>query len=662
MAARKQAIADKLRQAGQDAKKVLVKEKASTKGVRTSSDGIYNILDYIESDWGLDMVLYPVQRVLVKLYYFIELDDTLPEDPTRQIKIIDFLTGDVRYTLTEKEYLKFLYNEGRCNIGEQDHERRELILSIGRRAGKSTLSGIFASYEVYRLLNLYNPQEYYGLPNGNRIQIISLATDKDQAGILFNEVAGHLTKCSYFEPYKASATQTNVHFRTPYDIEKYGNLYRENGKFTSFTGKASIRLTFKGATGKGTRGFGNIVVILDEFAHFLEGDGPASAEEMYKAISPSQAAFSPKDPENPLIPIGPKESRMICISSPLGKSGKFYQLYEQAMSNGKGSENMLAVQAPTWEVNPTVPLQDLQQAYYADPKAFSVEFAAQFNDQVSGWIERLEDLEACIDPTHRPVLRARPRVPHQMGIDVGVVGDGTFAVITHVENGKIIVDYHEGWYAGVDWRETNPHLDGEYPTDYAKTLANVERLDFDAIAEWFKALSKRFHIRDAVFDSWQGIALEQSLHKLGLGQFKSQAFTQVDSSRIYQAAKMMMYDESLVLYDYPLPQGVSLGGNQHAPYIQELLNLRAKQVSKNIVKVEAPQKKGSHDDYSDALVRSIWLSVQYMSSEKYASYGRASRPHASAPVGQARALAMRRRSQRMGMSTRVAPRISRFTR
>jgi hypothetical protein len=318
---------------------------------------------------------------------------------------------------------------------------------------------------------------------------------------------------------------------------------------------------------------------------------------------------------------------------------------------------MLAIQAPTWEVNPTVPLSDLQEAYYSDPRAFSVEFGAAFNDQVSGWIEREEDLLACIDPQHRPTMRARPKMPHQMGIDVGLVGDGTYIAITHIEDGKIILDYHEGWYAGVDWRETNPHLGSEYPTEYAKELKTVERLDFDEISKWIQVIAKRFQIREGLFDSWNGIPLEQSLHKKGLKQFKSEHFTQDASSKIYQAAKMMMFNESLVLYDYPIPQKneESGGGTRHSPYIAELLSLRANRISKNIVKVEAPQKEGAHDDFSDALVRSIWLSVRLLGSEKYASHGHAGNVKKHASTGASLRAYQARKIRSHGLPPRMAP-------
>jgi hypothetical protein len=632
------------------------------KAAAGSDARIFSILDYIEAPWGLDMKLFPAQRFIVKLYYNLPLDEVLPEDPYLQIQIPDTFGEKILYTFTEREYLTYLFNEGRCNIGDQDHERRELVLAIGRRAGKTTLSGIFASYEVYRLLNLYNPQSYYGLPNGNRIQIISVATDKDQAGLLFNEVTTHLAKCDYFSPYIANNTLGWVNFRTPYDIEKFGpNIRQEDGKFVSFNGKATLRVTFKSCIAKGLRGAGNVVIILDEVAHFQDKGG-SSAREIYDAIQPSKNAFARADPETGRTWRDPEtdkeadvEARMILISSPLGKSGKFYEKFDQAMRGGEEGENILAIQAPTWEINPTVPSSAYKEAYHTDPVVFLTEYGAQFSDQARGWIEREADLVACIDHDHRPALRATPKMPHQMGIDVGLVGDGTSIAITHVFGDKIVLDYHEYWRAGTDWRDTNPHLNGAFTTDYAKTLAGVERLDFDEIAEWITVLCKRFHITRGLFDRWNGIPLEQTLHKRGYKQFTAEFFTRDTTSKIYQAAKMFMFDERLVLYDYPLPER-STEGSAHSPLISELLTLQAKQISKNIVLVEAPQKRGSHDDMADALVRSIWLSTETMLNQKHAAKYGVNRPHAATSMSPRRYQMMRARKHG-GFGDRVSPRM-----
>lgn len=651
MAKERSGVSTLIRKAGRQ-----VKADAGQEAIETSKAQIFSVLDYIEQPWGIDLhTLYPAQRFIVKLYYNLPLDENLPADPNKRIQIKDMFGERVLYEFSEREYLEYLYNEGRCNIGEQDHERRQLVLALGRRSGKTALSGIFASYELYRLLNLYNPQAYYGLPNGNRIQIISVATDKDQAGLLYNEVTTHLAKCGYFKPYIVNVTQGWVNFRTPFDIEKYGPSFRQmDGKFVSFSGKTTIRVTFKSCIAKGLRGAGNIVVILDEVAHFRDKGG-SSAKDIYDAITPSVAAFSRKDPNTGLPAVDSKtgesaevEGRIILISSPLGKSGKFYELYDLAMRGGEGSDNILAVQAPTWEVNPTIPSSYYREKYHEDPVTFATEFGAQFSDQAVGWIERKEDLLACIEPDRRPATRARPKMPHQMGIDVGLVGgetgDGTGVAITHVEQDRIVLDYHEYWMAGTDWRDTNPHLGGDYPTPYAKTLKNEQRLDFDEISMWITALCRKFHITAGLFDRWNGLPLEQSLHKRGLKQFRAEFFTRDMTSKLYQAAKMFMFDEKLVFYDWPIPERGKDGEEPHSALIAELFSLQATQVSKNIVLVEAPKKKGAHDDMSDALIRSIWLSAETMMNQKHAArYGGVHRPHAPTTMTYKRYQAVRAR-------------------
>lgn len=608
-------ISHLIRTAGHQAKAIAENMAGQGSDVATTIEGrstrIFNVIQYAESSWGLQMQLFPVQRFIVKLYYNLPLDDKV-----KTITITNRFKDKILYQFTEVEYLHFLHAEGRCNIGEQDHMRRTLILPIGRRSGKTHLSAVFASYELYRLLTLGNPQDYYGLPSGNRIQIISVATDKDQASLLYNEVTGHLAKCEFFEPYKANVTQSLVNFRTPYDIEKYGPTVRhENGKFTSTTGKASLRITFKASVSKGLRGSGNIVIILDEMAHFQD-TGVSSAKDVYDAVAPSAMAFSPKDPNDKTQPIGEVQSRIICISSPLNRAGKFYDLFHFAMSNAEGSENMLAIQAPTWEVNPTVEPSFLREKYHEDPSVFDTEFGAAFTDRRRGWIEREQDLLDCIKPDLRPKAYGPPRLPHQMGIDVGLVDDGTSVAITHLEGDKVVLDYHEVWYAGQSWKESNPHLIAPM-IDYPKTLEMVERIDFDAISDWIYALSKKFYISDGLFDRWNGLPLEQTLHKMGLKQFRSEFFNRDSTSKMYQSIKLLMFDRRLVLYDYPVTHMVQ--STKHSPLIAELLTLQQTQMSKNQIVVEAPQSTGFHDDLSDAFVRAAWLSLERFGNIKLVS-------------------------------------------
>ena len=86
--------------------------------------------------------------------------------------------------------------------------------------------------------------------------------------------------------------------------------YRDDPK----RAEASLEITFKSCVAKGLRGQGNIVIILDELAHFTDGSGQSSADSVYKAITPSISAFTPKDPHDSTTAIGPGEGRIISIS------------------------------------------------------------------------------------------------------------------------------------------------------------------------------------------------------------------------------------------------------------------------------------------------------------------------------------------------------------
>ena len=78
-------------------------------GKRSEKDA--NIIEFVESPWGLKMTLFPVQRVILKAHYGLELDDK------DTFEISDWSRKNVEVH-TEKSYLKKLFEEGRCNIGE----------------------------------------------------------------------------------------------------------------------------------------------------------------------------------------------------------------------------------------------------------------------------------------------------------------------------------------------------------------------------------------------------------------------------------------------------------------------------------------------------------------------------------------------------------------
>lgn len=576
---------------------------------------VIDIITFVESEWGLGLRLYPVQRVILKVHYGMELDDNphnfpldVPVPPTHPAYSPDLIDEDgfYRYRIivtdwrreneqifTEAEYLAFLHSEGRCNIDRviPGKERRQLILSIGRRSGKTLITSCIVAYETYKLIQKGDPQKYYGTSTSNTIQLISVATDRDQASLLYREAAGHFQKCKFFKPYMANSTMSYAAFQTPTDIDRYGS-HAENQN-----AKCSVHVTFKSCVAKGLRGGNNILVALDEAAHFGE-KGQASADQVYQAVAPSNKTFSPVDPNNSARPIGENEGRLIMISSPLGRQGLFYKQFMLGFTGGLAADDMLCVQAPTWEVNPTVPAGTFEAEYLKDQTTFFTEFGAVFTDRTRGWLEQPEDLFACIDPAARPKLRAPPRSPHFLGLDIALVGDYTAVAIGHNdENGRVVLDYIDRICAG----------EGAYE--------DRDRLDFDEVAEWVASFAKRFYIADGIFDQWIGIPMEQALQKRGLGQLKMVFHAPQLSSQMYQNFKSFMLDQRLVLYDDPIPEG-----HEHALYLEELLELQAEYKSQYIVKVSKPAISGKSDDYSDALIRMVWCAAQN-STKKHSVVG-----------------------------------------
>lgn len=494
--------------------------------------------------------------------------------------------------------------EGYTHVADIQVPGHSMYVANGMTNHNSTISAMIASYESYKLLKKHSPQAYYGTPEGSTIQICSIATSKDQAAILYKEVRRHYNNCDFFRPFMASETQTQALFHTPRDLD-VGN-------------KPSIRITFYSSVAKGIRGSANIVAIMDEVAFFNE-TGQASAHEVYQALSPSLAQFSPKDPEDASKPLGDSEGRMILISSPFAKSGLFYEHYEMALSGGPGSKDLLMIQAPTWEVNPTIPVSYFEKEYEKDPIVFITEFGAEFTDKVKSWIERDDDLIQCVNPDLKPARMGRPRDRHFLGFDLAPKGDRTAMVLTRLNEGRIQLAYHEQWQAKTDWYELNPHLE-EPIMDYARDLSTTEILDYEALADWIEEVSKRFYIAEGVYDSYEGIGFEQILQKRQLPQIKMENFTSVKTSEMYQAFKMLMYNEQLELYDYLITdKDSSIERQGYAPHIQELLELEGTRRGKKLTIVEAPNVRGKYDDFSDALVRSVWLALERLSKTKATS-------------------------------------------
>ena len=547
-----------------------------------------NIIEFAEAPWGLGMgsmpgvpPLFPVQKFIFKTYYNIPLDN----GDERKILIRDKFNEKDRFLFNEVEYLNFLYNEGRINIkevtGDPKKSRSNLVLVIGRRGLKTSSIAVLVSFETYKLLKKTSPHEYYKIMPDDEIRMSCVATNQEQAGELFRRISGHLERSEYFKKYRTKPTLTYMKLCTQRDIEEYGV-----GK------RSSLRIVASPCTGRGLRSHNNIIAILDEMAHFFESDTATdkSDKAIFEAVTPSVAKFT--------SPGGDLDGRVICISSPKDRSGMFYELYKRSME--ENCEDLLMIQAPTWEVDYTLSPKYMRAKYIENPVSYMSEFGGEFSDRVSAWIENEQMLRINIVPGLRLKKMSYERVPHFMGIDVGLKQDGTAIAICHIVKEMVC-----GVEKGIIELDC---LDSRYAKDEDK-----EYFHPDDIADWIASYMDKFYIVKGMMDQYYGLAMIPKLYEKGIKQIQAVHVSREYSSRVYQNLMSKMLDVSLKI---PEDEEHVVDGKKTKDInlIKEMLRLRAVTHSKYLITVKAPDVKDAHDDESDAYARAVFLATEYMAS------------------------------------------------
>ena len=106
---------------------------ASSYALSLQNSECADIITFTRSDWGLNFALSPVQEVILKMFYGLELDNEY-----ECVKVPDDTGSKIIATFTQHDFVQYLIDEGRTNIKkiEPGHAYKELILCLGRRSGK----------------------------------------------------------------------------------------------------------------------------------------------------------------------------------------------------------------------------------------------------------------------------------------------------------------------------------------------------------------------------------------------------------------------------------------------------------------------------------------------------------------------------------------------
>src|SRR5262249_3379910 len=227
---------------------------------------------------------------------------------------------------------------------------QEAWLVVGRRGGKSFVLAVVAVF----LACFKDWRPYLGPGEVGTIMII--AKDRAQARSIKNFISGLLRETPMLARVLEEETAESIRLRNRIVVEIHTASYRS------------------------TRGYTIVAALLDEVAIWETDERSAEPDvEVINAIKPGMAT----------IP----GAMLLCASSPHARRGALWEAYRKHF--GQDNDPVLVWQAPTRDMNATVPQAYIDAHVADDPARASAEYFAQFRTDVETFISR-EVVEASV--------------------------------------------------------------------------------------------------------------------------------------------------------------------------------------------------------------------------------------------------------------------------
>ena len=496
--------------------------------------------------------LFDMQRIMLKCFYRGSVGNENLELTEEEIQLIRDvgLVDDDHGDVLGKYYKGDLF--------------RDLVLVWGRRSGKDFVVSIIALYEAMKLLECPggDPYAMYELSSANPINILTVANSKAQATLAFTEIKEKLFYSEYFKDkyVKEGITSSSIYLLTPKDKEE-NKEFKKKGMPTK---KGSVGVVVGHSNSDTLLGMGCIVLILDEVASYKTTGGSSSGDRIYTALTPTVQTYCrriyEKDKDGN-IKIDPDtgqrivkerlyDGKIISISSPRGKEGKFYEMFRDAHN----VPNRLAMRLPTWKVNSTHTRESLREESNMSATDFNMEFGAEFSGTGLESFFTEDQVQQCF-------------TGHNLkNIDLGSPGNVYFIHLdpaTSSHNYAMVI-LHKEYYMERETRRSQFRI----IIDHIKYWTPVAGpINPDEVMQYVLSMRRRFHIGMLTYDQWASQESIIKLRKAGIpnketrfnSQYKMTIYRElenlVNTNRLFIPYDNLLYNEMIEIQRKFTPTG-----------------------------------------------------------------------------------------------------------